>query len=288
MQIKNTFVHLDLSEVGADTRGAERRSSSVPRSLRLASICSVNSACEEGGRAPSVGSAEISTEAELSSEGGSFAEDFTPPPSPKITARQPEQVDLQAVASPPAPMPHPAGWETSPGPAGTTPLRRLNSKAQAWTPGASSRAGYGVVPATMGYFLQQLAAVVSAAAGSMKSSCTEAAVEAVEGPAGWSIVIEMPLADLQTHRDKVLSLACQALLQAARNAQGIHVLGSMASPFVATPFGCSAMVGAVCDENKACWDALARGFCHRGRACRWEHPVCRSTVNIMVKIAEGK
>uniref|UniRef100_A0A7S2LD71 C3H1-type domain-containing protein n=1 Tax=Zooxanthella nutricula TaxID=1333877 RepID=A0A7S2LD71_9DINO len=182
---------------------------------------------------------------------------------------------------------------TPSGGADAPPRQRLNSKAQAWTPGGASamqpRGGAaGLSSMQIGAFLQQFAALVSAAAAAVQQALGGADVQASDGPSGLAIVVQLPLAEFQQRRDEALAFARQALLQAARAAGNkVHVLGSMGNPFVATPFGCSAMLGAVADEKQACWDSLAHGYCHRGHACRWQHPLCRSTVNIMVKIAEG-
>mmetsp|Transcript_23420 Transcript_23420/g.66284 ORF Transcript_23420/g.66284 Transcript_23420/m.66284 type:complete len:301 (-) Transcript_23420:238-1140(-) len=295
MTIKNTFVHLDMA---AGDASAERRCSSVPRSLRLAPETSRLKYEEFGkqmsSRAPST-CEEVSTAAELSerdaSVGGEDDTTLTPPltptgSTPKIHQKCGSALTEAFLLAPPA-CSFGLAEEATPPPPEAPPRQRLklNSKAQAWTPEASAVSHHS---ATVGFIIQQIAAVVAATVGALQQGLATAAVEASEGPAGWSLVVTVPLAEFQQQREQVLANACQALLGAAcSRGGGVHVLGSMATPFIATPFGCSAMLGAVADENKACWDAVACGFCHRGRNCRWEHPICRVTVNIMVKIADS-
>lgn len=289
ISVKNTFVHLVPDKDSAD--GASlRRSLSAPGFLRPDR--GVDAKKEEG-----MGSLQLawdtSTAAELSEE-DIVSESGTGGSASPQTPRSPKQqllpqLELQAVPLPPA-FCLPAAAHASPGPPPTAPTplrapqRRLNSQAQAWTPCVKPAAAFAAAGRIN--FALQASAVVASATAALAQSFPIGAVHSAEGPAGWCIIAKLPLKDF-ARRDQVLSLASQSLLGAARASQSVYVLGGLSKPFTATPFGCSAMLGGVENEESACWDALAHGFCHRGSYCKWQHPSNEVTVNIMVKIAEG-
>lgn len=240
MTIKNTFVHLDLAA------GAKRRTQRRCRSLPCSQRWAVQAKNSENQKADVI----------LDTNKFEVLQTYD-----HFMCQEVKRQDALFVPS---------------------PLRsssRLNSKAQAWTPGGPPPPQQPLAEGS-----RQIAAVVMTAASIISQAFHYAEVEASEGPAGWSIVLGIPVETIQDVRNHVLNFACKAILQAvgSPSASGIHVLGCKSTPFVMTHFGCSAMLGAVFDEKQACWDLLAQGFCHRGHACRWQHPMCRSAVNILV------
>eukprot|EP00428_Durinskia_dybowskii_P019822 CAMPEP_0170229322 /NCGR_PEP_ID=MMETSP0116_2-20130129/14385_1 /TAXON_ID=400756 /ORGANISM="Durinskia baltica, Strain CSIRO CS-38" /LENGTH=315 /DNA_ID=CAMNT_0010480073 /DNA_START=44 /DNA_END=991 /DNA_ORIENTATION=+ len=307
MSVKNTFVHVDDEDqeiTGAVPAMASRRSSSVPRSLRLWNSfedITPKKVDDDGvNRAPS-SCAEVSTEAELS-EVDNESYGSTPPPSPSASGRLPKRqisimVEGASAGPPPAflamamiPMVSPAAASEP-----ERPRARLNSKAQAWTPGASTSAPktpsmpYASGSAMMGAFSQHLTLLLATTVAAIRRVPGMGSVQAApesSGAAGWKIQINMSLENFEKRRDQAIAVAKHGLAMAVGATAGVHLVGAMGDPFSATPMGCTATLATVADENQACWDSLAHGFCPRGHSCRWQHPVCRTSVNIIVKIAD--
>lgn len=207
--------------------------------------------------------------------------------SPETLGPQPLQAPLLASA-----YTLPAAAHASPGSASALalaqaqPQRRLNSQAPAWTP--SAKPATVAMSSASSFFARHVSVVVSSAAAALAQRMQMGVVQAIDGLSGWSICVALPLSDISTHHGQVLMLASQALLQAARASRTVHLIGSLSkAAFTTTPLGCSAALGSVEDEEKLCWDAVAHGYCHRGRTCRWQHPSETTTVNIMVKIAHS-
>lgn len=105
-------------------------------------------------------------------------------------------------------------------------------------------------------------------------------VEVRMGDLCWSIAIQL-------HRDAlpdgILHSAKEALLQGAQRSENVYVLGYRACPIVQTPFGFTAFLCEVKDDNAVCWDLLSTGCCRRGRRCHWAHPERRARVSVIVK-----
>merc|ERR1719380_469342 len=72
----------------------------------------------------------------------------------------------------------------------------------------------------------------------------------------------------------VLAVVQNALLSAAKQSDDVYIIGYEAQPFKAISgrLGFRAQLAIVQDESSACWDLLAKGYCHRGCGCRWQHP----------------
>lgn len=295
MTIKNTFVHAVMGEGCTRPATAERRCSSEPPSARFANMLydTYEGLDKEGRSTPAPSCTEDSTNADMSERASSvFNEDEICDDTPRHEVRSgvdPTQAagdgSSLLVLTMLSTMTSFGEAIVPPCPAEEPRKQRLNSKAQAWTPCTSA---HGAPQTTVGFLAKQIAGIIAVVAGTLQQGFTAAAVQVSDSPAGWCITVHLPLVDFQEQREKVLGLACQALLAASRSCSGSghHLLGSLAMPFVTTPFGCSAMLGGVANQGQACWDSLARGFCHRGHGCRWEHPTCRTAVNVMVKIAE--
>jgi len=149
--------------------------------------------------------------------------------------------------------------------------------------GAVVPAAAKAVATVPGELLRQLTVVVAAAAAALAGSDYIKCAKTTEGPRGWSIVAKIAAEDAH-RKEAALAAAREALLQAARQSSCVYVLGHRAQPFLSTPVGFASSLGAVADESKACWSMINQGFCRKGCACRWEHPACQTTVNVMVQV----
>jgi len=98
---------------------------------------------------------------------------------------------------------------------------------------------------------------------------------------GWVIVAQVPFANL---RGKDLAAPCalaQAhLLSAAAKSQNIYIMGYCLRPFMPQSWGFAARLGAMMDENQACWGLFQKGYCTRGCACQWQHPQQQAIVRV--------
>lgn len=87
-------------------------------------------------------------------------------------------------------------------------------------------------------------------------------------------------------RDQVLKETKDLFLRTADRSESVYVLGYQQKPFIPTDYGFVAMMGGMHDENKACWDIFARGFCRREQAnqpCKWQHPACQLPINVEIR-----
>lgn len=96
---------------------------------------------------------------------------------------------------------------------------------------------------------------------------------------GWSVVISIRPEHF-AYRERILSCAKQALLQAAEQSESIYVLGYCSRPFVLTPLGFKAQFAGMEDESAACWGVFAKGSCWKGSCCTWQHPTFISDVSV--------
>jgi len=238
--------------------------------------------------------AEVSTEADVSEGGDALSVDLEQvltggSPSWKtgvvlaqmladpgaLDAMLADEEDLLASAQPPPPPAPPAA------PASGSHVR-LSAKAKAWVPTGSSVPGAPRPPEIQYQLLALLSYMKAVLAG---TDCVQG-VEATEGPLGWCVVAQVPSQDFH-RKEQLLGLAKEALLQAAVESETVYVLGYRWRPFVATPLGFSAVLGGVRDPKQACWGLLKSGICRDGGCCRWEHPISKVTINVMVKLAEA-
>jgi hypothetical protein len=188
---------------------------------------------------------------------------------------------------------------------------RLSAKARAWEPanatnassaacagGAASAAiaqtpvqmqqNWPVPPAPqlastfgdpMGQFQQDVAAVVMAVKSSLECSGFDICVDLAEHNQGWLVTVKVHSHDM--HRaEYMITVAKETLLMSTDEASKVKVIGYRLVPFLPTPQGFLAMLGAVPDHSQACYDAYGKGFCRRGAACRWQHPPCMRSVKV--------
>lgn len=252
IMVKNTFLHMDIGQ-----EHPTRRCSSVPASSRLA--------FDSG--AGKLGSGKLlraESWEEVSTESG-FSEDDN---------------DVESVLS----------GQTRPSPAfhvdknerdGMPNRTALNSRAKAWTPMAVTSSPRPCDVASE--ILQRLVAVVSAAAAALASTGFVLKAAAHEELNGWRIVARIRPQELRL-QEHLLALAQAALLHAAEASGNIYVLGYLVKPFDVTPEGFKATLGVMPDQRTACWGAFSKSCCRHGSACKWQHPTCRTLVNVVVEV----
>mmetsp|Transcript_51139 Transcript_51139/g.147577 ORF Transcript_51139/g.147577 Transcript_51139/m.147577 type:complete len:332 (-) Transcript_51139:133-1128(-) len=323
--VKNTFVHVCDAE--SVVSSAERRSTSVPSSLRFGGAPALRRAAADedvklvppAAPAPAVGGSrwsDVSTSWDSASEGESIGsgtnrccephtaggaskqQTHSPAPAPAAVAAPPRpELRLQqgrrhrgkpqrnTTASQEMAVPAPSGANVQAGhrSAGGSKLS-CPETARLPAPAAASRVA--MVPAQPGGFVAQLAVVIAAAAAALEGLSFIKSAKTTQGPRGSSIVAQVRKEDAGC-REKALEAARDALLRAATGSTCVHILGAKAQPFMSTPVGFAAHIGAVADEGKACWSMINQGFCRRGCACRWEHPVSQTMVNVMVQVERG-
>lgn len=276
--VRNTF----LAAVGTSVRGP--RSASVPAEARLAGH-------SPRGKESTVSTDAVSTQASadtVSTQGtftdGEEASEGETPPLPG----KPEQAPLPgvhfvkkgenqghfvlALEEILAEQGHKATANSRP---------RLNSRAKAWTPGEA-------VPAQQPPQdeMWEVRAVVRAAAFALASADKVLSADAKEGENGWTLLTRLTQQDMIAHRERILGVAKEALLQASRASASVYVLGHRWRPFAPTPLGFCARLAVVKEPLQACWGLLDKGVCPAGGCCRWRHPEQMININVIVKPRE--
>mmetsp|Transcript_19989 Transcript_19989/g.46028 ORF Transcript_19989/g.46028 Transcript_19989/m.46028 type:complete len:303 (-) Transcript_19989:141-1049(-) len=171
----------------------------------------------------------------------------------------------------------PIGWVV---PVAAVCPPRLNAKAKSFTPQAASPQGPVSLKKT--YDLQ-CKHVVDFAREAISQSGYTTKVEMNSSKSGWSIVAWV-LPQFLCFVDIILTDAKNALLQGAAESSSMFVIGYDAWPFLPTANGFSAALGAMEDEQQACWDFFTTGTCSRQGRCRWHHPFCQTPVEVEVKL----
>ena len=99
----------------------------------------------------------------------------------------------------------------------------------------------------------------------------------------WSLV-GYCLPQHESYAQILVSQAKMGLVDAADNSDDVFVMGQDANTFMLThgQVAISVQLALVKDKKKACWDVLTKGFCPRGSACRWQHPVWKAPVSITI------
>mmetsp|Transcript_90944 Transcript_90944/g.253053 ORF Transcript_90944/g.253053 Transcript_90944/m.253053 type:complete len:389 (+) Transcript_90944:96-1262(+) len=199
-----------------------------------------------------------------------------------MVADEQEQMGVLSPSSPlfaAPPMPPAPAAACAPAPA---PHVRLSARAKAWLPLSGSATPVAAPP----QFQCQFRALQSVAKAAITSTGYAQRVEVLEGALGLSLIAHMREQELHG-KEQLLGLAKEALLQAAAESASVYVLGYGWRPYVATPMGFCAVLAGVRDPAKACWGLLKSGTCRDGGCCRWEHPVCKITINVMIKLVEA-
>jgi hypothetical protein len=127
---------------------------------------------------------------------------------------------------------------------------------------------------------RRFATVVAAGLQALRSRAQKAEVQETPGK-GWTLSCTVPASQMQSF-EATTEFVGDALLKAAEASDGVYIVGYEAMPFAALGSrpGFSATLALVPDEANACWDLLARGYCRRGCACRWQHPSWQVTVEV--------
>jgi len=221
-------------------------------------------------------------EEDASTEGENCGEEETPveaePPGPSplvagvVSAPSQSRMDLNKVFGPPGPPRQPRLAVAS---------SRLNAAARAWTPSAELSGG---VSEASRRFQLQMERIVQATRAMLMGCLSIVAVDTTRGTCGWTISAKIAKEEFHS-KEFVLTRAKETFLMAAEASENVYVLGYLARPFVGTPMGFGARFAAVPDEHKACWGLLKNGLCQFGDSCRWQHPECQATVNVLALIA---
>jgi len=285
VMVKNTFVHVQT--LAGNAPRAARRSGSAPAAMtRSADACAAvpkekaqqdvwaEVPIEAGVEDVPTWLHDASTATGLSEdeleELESLHDEVTPKSGSSSSLRRaaaPRATAANRAVAPAAPPPAPAA-EIPPRSRGKA---RSSADATPTSPG----------PADL---LTQLAVVIAAASAALSGSSFVQECTKAQGARGWTMVVKMK-PEHAKHRESVLSLAKDALLQAAKDSQCVYVLGYLAQPFVCSPLGFAAELGAEPEHTKACWSLLGQGFCRRGTACRRRHPKHQATLNVIVQQA---
>lgn len=279
--VKNTFIDVMIPSVECRP---QRRSSSLPPSLR-----SAEAAKPDAERWDSDDSTDLCTE---------VSDDDISTPSPAACVAG---LDTSAVvAAPPAPAP-------SAGSPVAAPRSRLNAKAQAWQPGAAAAAPPVLVTQPGGMVCQPLQAnvapfqplqpnpvhgafgmfnhhtgeVVAVMKAALETCPCANFVEAAQHAQGWTVSVHVNAEEL-IRTEYILRIAKESLLNSTSKNAFVKVMGERLTPFLPAPQGFMATLGAVVDSSKACYDAYGKGFCRRGHACRWQHPPCMGSIQVLV------
>mmetsp|Transcript_114460 Transcript_114460/g.296542 ORF Transcript_114460/g.296542 Transcript_114460/m.296542 type:complete len:329 (+) Transcript_114460:161-1147(+) len=315
--VKNTFVHLSVFPSVSSAAAAERRCRSVPSSARLLILgCDEKKAStdhaptNENTHSESSEAASRWSDVSTSADSLSDFESVGSSPQHRVTSAATSSASTSPtkVAATGA-VQRPVGKEPQRAPANSRARtcrgeestgvsrssafgghRRMGTKAStsaasAVISAAPAATAVAAAPAALapGELLRQLTVIVAAAAAALADCSHIKSAKTTEGPRGWSIVAKIAAEDAH-HKEAALDVAREALLQAARHSNCVYVLGHRAQPFLSTPVGFASSIGAVADESKACWSMINQGFCRKGCACRWDHPACQTTVNVMVQV----
>jgi len=130
---------------------------------------------------------------------------------------------------------------------------------------------------------EQFEEVVDMAQEKLEASGAVVSTEVIEGPAGWTVTAHVRPERLLEKREELLTLAKEALLQAADQLEGVYVLGYRTRPFTPLPNGFGATLASMSDPSRACWGTFSKGFCRNPETCRFQHPASRGAVNIALE-----
>mmetsp|Transcript_10799 Transcript_10799/g.27922 ORF Transcript_10799/g.27922 Transcript_10799/m.27922 type:complete len:328 (-) Transcript_10799:157-1140(-) len=314
----NTFVHLSEGPSAAEVASAGRRCTSVPSSLRLAGgppSASSSVAAKKTAEVVSTRWSDVSTSADsisdyesvtsspkhvptdcrstphrgspAAAEAASAAATPRPRTSPKPKQPNDRQQGARQRLQPPAP-PTLGNGHAARGQSGAQEVNGRGSRSAA-APAAVAKflaagtGGAGGAGGAGAELLGQLAVVVAAMAAALSGCEHVKSAKTTQGARGWSVVAKVAAEDSK-HKESALEAAREALLQAARASGCVYVLGHRAEPFLSTPVGFAASLGMVADDSTACWSMINQGFCRRGCACRFQHPLHQTTINVMVQV----
>jgi hypothetical protein len=133
-------------------------------------------------------------------------------------------------------------------------------------------------------FKQETADIAMALTATLAGSSYSDKVEAFKntGSQGWTVEVT-PKEELKTHKDHLLTLAKTTLFGATNHLSTLQLMGHASKPFITKPQGFAAVMGAVKDESRTCWDFYSKGICTRGCQCKWNHPEFLMPIDVMIK-----
>lgn len=139
-------------------------------------------------------------------------------------------------------------------------------------------------PAQIAYQFKQEAAQILMMVTTMLASVASAASQSFtnEDGHGWRVEIYVREEDM-CFEDYYLTIAKNALTEAAKQSRLVYIMGSGETPFVSKSLGFTTTLGEMADQTKACWDVYTQGVCWRESSCRWRHPQCLMPVNVVLK-----
>mmetsp|Transcript_39016 Transcript_39016/g.74809 ORF Transcript_39016/g.74809 Transcript_39016/m.74809 type:complete len:279 (+) Transcript_39016:68-904(+) len=126
--------------------------------------------------------------------------------------------------------------------------------------------------------------VTTAAANAVEALITDVpiSVHVLPEPRGWSIIIRVRAEDMALS-DSVLSCAQETIRQTTEQSGEACLLAFRTKPLGAKSQGFTTSLVLLGDMSQACWDFLETGQCSRSRHCRWEHPVRKQRLCVVVK-----
>jgi len=263
---KNTFLHVPTTD------SPMRRSSSLPHSLCIMGSSKVGSSKDDvkPRRTSSWADIDVSTEAS--------EDEMTPrlrSPSESACA----DTDTEGDGKYEVPYPQHSS-QCPPCVADERPkLTPLSGKAKPWQPCAVLQ---DPLPYTFG---QEAARMVTTLKKAVVDSNLAHGAEVTNQAGG--LFISIQVMD-EAHSARVLAIAKNVLLNASEDSECTYLLGYLRKPFTqfqnenGEVFGFSAVLGAMRDEGRACWDAYGKGFCGKPNGCGFLHPCCKMQLNVSV------
>jgi len=260
IQVRNTFVDVVAGHDGDEVSETSRRSSSIPRSWKPASLqkrmiwSDVMSDTDDSTEAPS-GSASEQEAQDDAEQSGQEQASLAPPPVPCTPLRRPSIRKGRSGAA----------------------LRQSAPRNARHYPVQASGAEF--VVGVLRCFLSTCAFVTAVQveegqSGASPATCITVEVQS-EGHLRAGVVERL-----------ILAPARQALLATCQDSEDTYVLGYGAQPFRShhdLAFKCSLGVAAEADD-RVCWDALQYGACGRGACCHWWHPCGPDRMELTVQV----
>lgn len=128
--------------------------------------------------------------------------------------------------------------------------------------------------------------VTTAAANAVEACVTDIpiSVYVLQDRRGWSIIIRVRAEDQDTALTESLLLCAQESIRQNTEQSGeACLLACRTNPFKAKTQGFTTILAPLGDRSRACWDFFATGQCSRARHCRWEHPIRKQRLCVVVK-----
>lgn len=183
---------------------------------------------------------------------------------------------------PPAPKPHVARK-----PAPSSQSQRLNSKAMVFQPKNVSK------DEATKHYKHHFEGTIKRAKKALESSGNVAGVEFSHDGKGYYIMIQphedacATFANTELLTERLLTLAKEALLEAASKSKCIYLMGyCSAKPFIMHPQGFEARLGAMENATTACWHVFKKGFCRHSAECVKQHAPAEVPVHVLVEAVQ--